>query len=77
MNDREDIWDLEGRVTAKEVATSKIRRKLQDVQRVSKDGGEAMPRRIAEDIELVCEGVETKRKHAKLSKWNTDCRPNL
>lgn len=54
-------------VSAKEVASSGMRGKLQEVQCVCENSGEAVPTTIVEVVELARVGVEAKRKNATLS----------
>lgn len=54
-------------MNAEKVATSGIRGKLQNVQRVCEDGGEAVSSTIIDVIELAFEDIEVKRKIATMS----------
>lgn len=64
MDGEEDNRDVECTVTAEEAATSGIRNKLREVQRVCDDSGEAVPTTIVEVVELAREGINAKRKNA-------------
>lgn len=61
----------------KEVASSVLRNKLQEVQRVCVDGGKAVPTIVVEVIEYAREGIEMNRKNATLSDRNTDTEAKL
>lgn len=71
MNDEEDSWNFEDIVTAKEVGSSILRAKLQEVQRVCENGGEVVPTTVVELAELAREGVEAKLKmrHCSNETW--------
>lgn len=64
IKDKNNVSNFEGMVTAKEVATTSFRRKLQEVQHVREESGEAVPTAIVNRIELALEGIEMKRKNA-------------
>lgn len=66
MDDRKDNRDFEGTVSAKNMATSGICSKLQEVQRVCENGDKAASRAKVEVVELAREVVEQKRKNATL-----------
>lgn len=70
MQDGEENWDFESMLSANEAVTSSIIVMLRELQRVGEDGDKTMHRTVAEAIELDKEGLEMKRKNAKLSDWN-------
>lgn len=54
------------------VATYGIRRKLQELQRICENGGDALPTKIVEVIKPAFEGVEANPKNVAPSNQNTD-----
>lgn len=72
MNYREVDLDFEGMVTSKKITTLGIRARLQKMQRFCKDASEVVSTTIAKVVELACEGIETKRRSAKLTNRTTD-----
>lgn len=53
-------------MSVNEVAASGVRNRLEEVQRICENGGEAVPTSAVEIIELSRDVVETKHKNAKL-----------
>lgn len=64
-------------VTAEELATSGIRGRLQEMQRVCENGVEAVPTPNVKVIELAREGADAKRKNEALSDQNTNSETKL
>lgn len=58
MEDEDDNWDFEVVVTAEEVATTGIRVKLQEAQRICEVGSEAVATTIVDVIKLARGGIE-------------------
>lgn len=59
------------------MATSGIRCKLREVQRVGEDESEAVPTTTVDVIELARDGVEMNPKYATMSSRQTDLEANL
>lgn len=71
-NDKGQNWDFDSMVSAKEVATTGVRGKLREMQRVCEDCSKTVPTATVKFAELEREGVELKRKNASLSDQNTN-----
>lgn len=67
-----DDWDIDRKLTAGNVATSSVCKKLQKLQRVCEIESEAVPTAVVDVIELTIEGVGLKRKNATLSSGQTN-----
>lgn len=77
MGVEENDWGFAGIATAEKVATSGTRGKFREVQRFCEDGGDSVPSKNVDVIELACEDVEMKCKIAKLSSRQTDLEAKL
>lgn len=72
MSDGEHNWNFGGMVSAEAVATSNIRCKFREVQRVYENGCEAVPTTTVEVIELAREAIETKRRSVTMCSRQTN-----
>lgn len=77
IDDEEENWDFENMVAAEIVASSGLRGKLLEVQRICEDGDEAVPTTILEVVELACDGIKMKHKSVALTDQNMDLEAEL
>lgn len=64
-------------VVSSHVHASGVRGKLQKVQRICEDSGEAVPTFLFEIFEMACDGIEAKPKNALLAQCNTETQAKL
>lgn len=69
--------DFEGIVTAKEVAATGVRDRLQEMQLVYVEGDKAVRANIIKVIKLAHDGIEAGRENVKLSERNTSVQTKL
>lgn len=70
--DADDDWELVGMVSANEVTTSEVRRRIKVTQRIRENGGNALSAFNLKTTKLSRKVVETKHDNAKMMDSNND-----